>query len=800
VAAVSAVLLALTALPFPAAQAGTPTVNGLFYGDGDYNNYLLWAVAPEGRGTLYYSMPGDTLYLAVVVDDTINDNVFGRRKQGQNNYDQDYYESAGWNSVSHQAQDLIQSDHLQMTMHCGDSSWTWVQDYVWEDDPTPDGYAHGKDWISDPYGPDAVAELPDGRPPSGFLSSASSMAWNLNNSMWDVTLGGTRDPYNADLWKSADDWFDSTGATGDSSVQNNGYPYWDPVNQYEWAMVYEMAIDISNCTDYPVIVWPFAAHNSPVKNGESEDVPFEPDSLADWGDAPDPSYPTLTVSNGARHWIRPGGPMLGAQIDAEGDGLQDALALGDDAADGNDDEDGVVFAASLVPGATVGVVVTANMAGYLNAWLDYNQDGDWVDSGEKIFSDVLLAAGANNLSFSVPLTATTGFTFARFRFASFSGLSYDGIADDGEVEDYRVEIVAQALDYGDAVDPSYPTLLASNGARHVLDGSTYLGAMVDADADGRPNLMALGDDNDDGSDDEDGVVFIAAPGSQTNVQVTASVAGVLTAWIDFTDDGDWDDANEHIFNDVALSAGVNLLSFNVPAGSSSGMKYARFRFSTLTGLGYDGLASNGEVEDYLVSIDVPVELGSFSASMEDGAVRLAWTTQSESDNLGFQVYRSDEASAGYEKLTDELIPAAGNSQTVRDYSYLDDTVEGGMTYYYKLADVSVDGLETLHGPIEVRVSLLPNFLSLDTPVPNPMVRQDATIQFSIPSAGMTRLVLYDLAGRELTVLADGMMQPGSHNVKFGRADARGNRLPAGLYFLRLLSPSGVRSQRILLVD
>jgi hypothetical protein len=68
VAAVSAALLALTAIPFPAAQAGTPTVNGLFYGDGDYNNYLLWAVAPEGRGTLYYSMPGDTLYLAVVVD------------------------------------------------------------------------------------------------------------------------------------------------------------------------------------------------------------------------------------------------------------------------------------------------------------------------------------------------------------------------------------------------------------------------------------------------------------------------------------------------------------------------------------------------------------------------------------------------------------------------------------------------------------------------------------------------------------------------------------------------------------
>jgi len=72
-----------------------------------------------------------------------------------------------------------------------------------------------------------------------------------------------------------------------------------------------------------------------------------------------------------------------------------------------------------------------------------------------------------------------------------------------------VVVTAVELDYGDAPD-SYSTVAASNGARHVV-GSLYLGASVDADADGQPDATATGDDTD-GNDDEDGVTF---PGSMT---------------------------------------------------------------------------------------------------------------------------------------------------------------------------------------------------------------------------------------------------------------------------------------------
>ena len=76
----------------------------------------------------------------------------------------------------------------------------------------------------------------------------------------------------------------------------------------------------------------------------------------DFGDAPDPSYPTLLQSNGARHVV--GGLFMGAAIDAEMDGQPDANASGDDLAN-IDDEDGVTFTTALVPGQQAAVTVVS---------------------------------------------------------------------------------------------------------------------------------------------------------------------------------------------------------------------------------------------------------------------------------------------------------------------------------------------------------------------------------------------------------------------------------------------------------
>jgi hypothetical protein len=82
---------------------------------------------------------------------------------------------------------------------------------------------------------------------------------------------------------------------------------------------------------------------------------------------------------------------------------------------------------------------------------------------------------------------------------------HDG-AQDSEVEDW--EFPVEELDYGDAPDPTYPTLLANNGARHVYVGNIYMGALIDEEQDGQPDPNAMGDDLANQPDEDGRVVTI----------------------------------------------------------------------------------------------------------------------------------------------------------------------------------------------------------------------------------------------------------------------------------------------------
>jgi uncharacterized repeat protein (TIGR01451 family) len=340
----------------------------------------------------------------------------------------------------------------------------------------------------------------------------------------------------------------------------------------------------------------------------------------DFGDAPD-TYGTALAGDGARHALG-SGLSLGSIVEPELDRPYESNALADDLV-GFDDEDGVVFEVTLGSAAILGlgeeirVDVTASAAGVLDAWIDFNRDGDFLDLDEKLtFTDVDgadVSGGLNTKTFDVPVTATTGVSYARFRLTSSGTSSPIGLEADGEVEDYY--LVLAGLDFGDAPDANYATLRSSQGARHALSQGPLLGLSVDADADGQPSSGANGDDTN-GSDDEDGItVPTLSPGSVTTiaVQVSDSLSrdpnwrgggspGLLNAWVDFNIDGDWDDAGEQVFQDQSVSFGTNMLGLTVPGGATEGMTMARFRLSSVGGLGTTGLAVDGEVEDYSVLI------------------------------------------------------------------------------------------------------------------------------------------------------------------------------------------------------
>ena len=338
----------------------------------------------------------------------------------------------------------------------------------------------------------------------------------------------------------------------------------------------------------------------------------------DFGDAPDSpaalGYPTLLINSGAQHSVVPG-IFMGNLIDAELDGQPTALADGDDL-NNLPDEDGVSLAGLLVPGEVANVQVTVSVPGFLSAWLDFNADGSWATLGDQIFTNVPVNAGANALTFNVPLTAAQGSnTFARFRFSTVAGAvaTFTGPAPDGEVEDYQWYI--EELDFGDAQDPTFATLYANNGARHILAPTIFLGARIDSEADGQPNATATGDDNNPpmALSDEDGVTLLTplVPGQPATVQVVTTMLGglmnaPLNAWIDFDADGSWATPGDQVCINANMNPGINLVNFIVPPTAAAGSNvFARFRFSTMPSppLADAGLAPNGEVEDYLWRIE-----------------------------------------------------------------------------------------------------------------------------------------------------------------------------------------------------
>ena len=173
----------------------------------------------------------------------------------------------------------------------------------------------------------------------------------------------------------------------------------------------------------------------------------------DFGDAP-ATYGTLLANNGPRHGIVTGygltlnpGSGIGV-VDGEQNGQPHPGAAGDDLipAAGPDDENGVQFlSAGLTPNTTatirVGVRTAGFSSGVLQAWIDFNRDGDFIDAGEQIIRDRAAGQGIHNIQFHVPAGAQLGTTFARVRYGIERGIGPTGAAIVGEVEDHATNIL-----------------------------------------------------------------------------------------------------------------------------------------------------------------------------------------------------------------------------------------------------------------------------------------------------------------------------------------------------------------------
>jgi hypothetical protein len=168
----------------------------------------------------------------------------------------------------------------------------------------------------------------------------------------------------------------------------------------------------------------------------------------------------------------------------------------------------------------------------------------------------------------------------------------------------------------------------------------------------------------------------------------------------------------------------------------------------------------------------------FTAAYLAGATHLHWGENSEPDLAGYRLYRG--SSAGF-------VPGAGNLVAAQpDTGYADVGPAGS---YYKLSAVDIHGNEsafslvTPSGTLDV-ASGVPRELALALASANPG-RGGASLHYSLPQAGAVRLVVYDLAGREVRVLASGRLEGGDHDARWDGRNETGQPVSGGIYMVRL---------------
>ncbi len=197
---------------------------------------------------------------------------------------------------------------------------------------------------------------------------------------------------------------------------------------------------------------------------------------------------------------------------------------------------------------------------------------------------------------------------------------------------------------------------------------------------------------------------------------------------------------------------------------------------------------------------LPIELANFAIDEEDGAVRLNWQTASETENSGFIIQRKTVGS-DWENLvdfySDPKLAGQGTTSETHDYSWLDNSVEPGMSYQYRLGDVDHANTIVWHDAVDITVSEelahMPAEFGLQSAFPNPF-NPTLTIRYDLTESAKTSVKILDLAGQTVAVLDNGFRAAGSHELQWRADDAA-----SGIYFVQLQSGDQLDFQKVLLV-
>jgi hypothetical protein len=201
---------------------------------------------------------------------------------------------------------------------------------------------------------------------------------------------------------------------------------------------------------------------------------------------------------------------------------------------------------------------------------------------------------------------------------------------------------------------------------------------------------------------------------------------------------------------------------------------------TATGLtSFSDFAIGGDNNNQL-----PVELSSFTSSVNGKNVVLNWSTSTEENNSGFNVERRANGTETW--VNAGFVAGNGNSNTIKNYSFEDRNLSSG-GYHYRLKQVDFNGNYKYYDLANEVTVGIPSKFALSQNYPNPF-NPSTKINYEIPFDSKVSIKIFDITGREVASLVNNVQLAGYYTVDFNAS-----ALSSGVYFYQITADGGSQS-------
>jgi len=206
-------------------------------------------------------------------------------------------------------------------------------------------------------------------------------------------------------------------------------------------------------------------------------------------------------------------------------------------------------------------------------------------------------------------------------------------------------------------------------------------------------------------------------------------------------------------------------------------------------------AGNDQGDDLYLEPTVPVELSSFAVFNQGGNAVLEWSTESETNNFGFEIQRKGVVQ-NFKKVG--FVPGYGTTTSLHHYNFTDVELPAG-TYYYRLKQMDHDGSFEISEAKSVVLST-PSDYKLEQNFPNPFNAETVLryqINQNLGDAVDVKLLVYNSLGELVRTLVNERQSNGKYAVTWDGRDNNGISVSSGTYISRFITKNHISSLKMI---